>query len=174
MVFRFNVKAALSTVFISIISLTTAFSQEVKFIELEYSTAVRPDNAHVKVYISQGTGSSYSLKVESSSLWLKLNPESLKPEVKPKEKEITITEEQFQKIINSVQSIKQADLIGGPHPSLLDGSSCSVSFGTLGSSISYQVNTPTYETDKRKLSDYMKAYKLILETAKLDPDSILD
>lgn len=166
----FSIKATLSVVFVSIMFLTTASSQDINYISLEYSTAVRPDNAHVKVYISKDIGSTYSLRVESSSLWLKINPVSLKPEVKPTEKKITITEGQFQAIVNSLQKIKQADIIDGPHPSLLDGAICSISYGATDK---YYVNTPNYETDIRNLNDFLHAYNLILRTAELDPEKIL-
>lgn len=169
----FSIKAALSVVFVSIVFLTTAYSQDIHYISLEYSTAVRPDNAHVKIYISRDMGSTYSLRVESISLWLKINPVSLKPEVKPTEKKITITEGQFQAIVNSLQKIKQADITDGPHPSLLDGAICSISYGAYGATVRYSVNTPNYKTDKRNLNNFLHAYNLILRTAELDPEKIL-
>ncbi|WP_439882766.1 hypothetical protein ACSX1A_06255 [Pontibacter sp. MBLB2868] len=173
MVLQFRVKAALSVVLFSIISFTAALGQEVTFVKLEYITAVRPDNAHVKVDIFQDIDNSYRLKVEALSLWLKIKPQSLKPEVKPTTVEISITEEQFQKIVNSLQRIKQEDIIGGPHPSILDGSTCSISYGSLGTAVSFQVNTPGYDTYRRELSDFLEAFKLILTTANLDPKQIL-
>jgi hypothetical protein len=166
-------KAVLSLIFISLLSLTAAFSQEVRIIELEYSTAVRPDNARVKVHISRDTHTSYSVRVESVSTWLEINPNSLKPETKPTEKRIAITEGQFQALVTSLQKIRPTDIIGGPHPSLLDGASCSIYYGANGTGITYHVNTPDYETDERNLNKFLDAYKLILRTAELDPEKIL-
>ena len=170
---QFSMKALLLTIFVSFISLTSAFSQEVRFIELEYSTAVRTDNAHVKVYISRDTHDTYSLRVESLSLRSEINPNSLKPEAKPTVKKIAITGGQFQALVISLQKIKQADIIGGPHPSLLDGASCSISYGANGTGVTYHVNTPVYETDKRNLHNFLDAYKLILQIAELDPEKII-
>ncbi|MFD2245595.1 hypothetical protein [Pontibacter ruber] len=85
-------KAFLLITFPFLISFT-AFSQEMKCMCLEYSTAIRPDNAYVKVSISSDTDSTYSLKVEAVSIRLKIEPESLKIKAPAKstDKEITIT-----------------------------------------------------------------------------------
>ncbi|MEJ8804166.1 hypothetical protein [Pontibacter sp. H249] len=160
-----KVKAALFIVFCTVIPLT-AQSQDIKFINLMYSTAVKPVNATVKVTIYPNSDDSYKLKVESVSLQ-KVDPS------KSIDKEIIITAEQFSKLVDAIQSINQVEIIGGPHPKLLDGEACSISYGTVGSSISYQVNTPNHDTEKRRLSNFLKAYQLILRTAKLDPSSIL-
>ena len=141
--------------------------------ELEYNTAARMENAHVKVHISRDTHDTYSLRVEALSLGLKIDPITLKPEAKPTEKKIAITEGQFQALVTSVKKIKQADVSSGPHPSLLDGASCSISYGAMGTGVTYYVNTPAYETDKRNLKNFLDAYKLILKTAGLDPEKII-
>ncbi|WP_299700971.1 hypothetical protein [uncultured Pontibacter sp.] len=144
----------------------TAQSQDIKFINLVYSTAAKPVNAEVKVIIHPNSDNTYRLKVESVSL-RQIDP------AKSIDKEIIITAGQFSELVNAIQGIKQAEIIGGPHPTVLDGEACSIIFGTLGSSISYQVNTPNHDTDRRKLNDFLKAYELILSTAKLDPKLIL-
>lgn len=166
---RFSIRVALSIAFLWGVALTAAFSQGIVFISLDYSSAVRMDNAQVKVHISCNADSTYSVRVERVSLFPKIDQASLKPDFKPAEKKITITGGQFQAIVNSLQRIKNSDIIGGPHPLLLDGSSCSISYGAHGASIRYYVKTPEHETDKRNLNDFLRTYRLILKTAELDP-----
>lgn len=160
-----KIKAALFVVYFTVLSLT-AQGQDINFISLVYSTAVKPVNATVKVTIHPNSDKTYKLKVESVSLQ-KVDP------AKSINKEIIITAGQFTKLVEALQKIKQEEIISGPHPVMLDGEACSISFGTHGTSISYQVNTPNYDTDRRKVSDFLKAYKLILTTANLDPNLIL-
>ncbi|WP_276498740.1 hypothetical protein [Pontibacter litorisediminis] len=160
-----NIRATLLVSLFILMSIT-AQSQDIRFIILEYSTAVKPVNASVKVTIKPNTNNTYNLKVESVSL------QQVDP-AKSIDKEITITERQFNYIVNAIQGIKQTEIIGGPHPSLLDGEACSISYGSLGTAVSFHVNTPKYDSDKRKLNGFLRAYELILRTAELDPNKIL-
>lgn len=161
---RLKVKATLLIVFFTVISLT-AQSQDIEFISLVYSTAVKPVNATVEVTIHPNSDKTYNVKVESVSLQ-KIGPaKSIE--------EITITAEQFTKLVDAIQNIRQGEIIGGPHPAMLDGEACSITFGALGTSVTYQVNTPNCDTDRRKLNNFLEAYKLILTIANLDPNLIL-
>ncbi|SIT88551.1 hypothetical protein [Pontibacter indicus] len=166
-------KTILSIIFISVLTLSAVFGQEVRFINLEYSSAARLDNARVKVHISRDPDNAYSVRVESLSLRSAINPSTLKPENKPKEQKITITEEQFRNLVTSLDRIKPIDIINGPHPIFLDGSSCYISYGANGTGVTYYVKTPNHDTGKRNLNDFLDAYKLILRTADLDPEKIL-
>ncbi|MBC5993775.1 hypothetical protein [Pontibacter cellulosilyticus] len=167
-------KALLLVMFILAVSFT-ASAQKIEFVTLEYSTAVRAENAHVKVRIHPKMNSSYRLLVESVNLSETIDPvtKKLKSPGKNVDKDTTITEAQFIAIVNALQQIKQTDVSGGPHPSLLDGSSCYISYGARGTSVTFHANTPDYETDKRNLTGFLNAYKLILKTAELDPKAIL-
>lgn len=162
---RIKLKNAFLIVVFTLISLTVQ-SQGIEFISLVYSTAVKPVNATVKVTIHLNLQNTYKLKVESVSFG-KIDPS------KSIDKEIIITAEQFIKLVKAVQNIQPTEIIQGTKLSLLDGDACSITYGTLDSSISYQVNTPNYDTDRRKLNNFLNAFELILRAANLDPKLIL-
>jgi hypothetical protein len=162
---RFDITAALLIVFLAL-QISTAKGQGLSFISLSYSTAVKPINASVLVSIHSEPGEIYKLEVKSVSL-KKVEPG------KSIDRELVITAAQYNELVRAVLNIKQSDIINGPYSAALDGEECSISYGTLGSSISFQVSNPTLNTDKRKLNDFLKAYELILRTANLNPRLIL-
>lgn len=151
----------------------TAFCQDFKFISLEYSNVVNPNNAIVKVRMYRMLDGAYSVRVESKSFFQKIDPvtHKLKAPTEPIVEERTITESQFQAVVQAVLKIRSTDILHGPHPYVLDGSTCSISYGASGAAVTYTANTPDYATDERRLRDFLDAFELILKTAALAPEN---
>lgn len=165
MKYRSNITTVLYIIIFALQSLT-ARSQEISFINLEYSTAVKPINTNVNISIHHNQDNTYKLKVKSISLQKEESGKSI-------DRELIITETKYNELVKAIQKIKQSEIINGKYTSALDGASCTISYGTIGSSISFQVSNPIQNTNKRKLTDFLKAYKLILKTANLEPNTIL-
>lgn len=121
-------------------------------------------------------GTSYSINIFRNTDTIKLKVESLEIDFKePKEaivKEIFISIEQFDAIVNSVMNINKIDVIGGPHPNFLHSVPVSISIGNPATSISYYVSSPHYQSEERNLNEFIACYELILQTAKLDSKNI--
>lgn len=142
----------------------TALSQDVQSISFEIDTALPLE------------GTSYSISIFRDIDNVQLKVESLKKDFRePKEaklKEMSITMEQFDAIVNSVINIKQADVVSGPHPDFLHSVPVSISIGKLGNYISYHVASPYYLSEERNLNDFIACYELILKTAMLDSKNL--
>lgn len=162
---QLNISTALYIMFFALQSLTTQ-SQEINFINLGYSSAIKPINTTVNISIHHTPDNTYKLKVKSLSLQKEESGKSI-------DRELIITKSQYNELVKAVQKIKQSEIITGLYTSVLDGEACTISYGTMGSSISFQVSNPTHNTDKRKLTAFLKAYKLILRIANLESNIIL-
>ena len=80
---------------------------------------------------------------------------------------------QFEQIIKSIKKISPADMLENIDFSGKDGGTSNIEFGTYANKISYDIWTPTYNTDKRRLNSFVDACRQILILAKLNPDDIL-
>ena len=84
----------------------------------------------------------------------------------------TIDKSRFVELANKVIEFNKIDLtkaiIGG-----LDGTECSIEFGTLRSTVAFKFWTPDYDTKKRDLSGFLSLCKIIIETGGLEPKEIL-
>lgn len=85
--------------------------------------------------------------------------------------ELNMTE--FEKVVAAVKKINCSDITNGLGYSGFDGTTCEIEIGVGGSGITYKVWSPDYETNERNLRSFLDACKLILVTAKLDPQAIL-
>lgn len=162
---RPNLTNALYIMLITLLSVN-ARSQEINFINLVYSSAIKPINTTVNISIHHTPNNTYKLKVKSLSLQKEESGKSI-------DRELIITKSKYNELVKAVQKIKQSEIITGLYTSVLDGEACTISYGTMGSSISFQVSNPTHNTDKRKLTAFLKAYKLILRIANLESNIIL-
>lgn len=79
----------------------------------------------------------------------------------------------FQKVVTAVTKINCTDIASGLSFSGHDGTTCGIEIGGLGNGITYRVWTPNYNTQQRNLQPFLDACKVILLTAKLDPEKIL-
>lgn len=163
-----NSRLIFSSALVALLTLMchAGFSQ-IRYIKLTYLSSVSTQNNAVKVTIHEtgDTGENYKVVVAANS-WKR------EPASKP-QGEITISKEEFRKLAAAVQEIQPEDVIAGPEPANLDGSSCSVSYGNFKSSVTYSVSTPDLDTSKRKLDGFLKAFELILQAGRLEPRGII-
>jgi hypothetical protein len=80
---------------------------------------------------------------------------------------------EFNKVVAAIKKINCSDIVNNLGNSGFDGTDCEIVMGGLRSSISYNVWSPNYDTKERNLQSFLEACKLILLTAKLDPNKIL-
>jgi hypothetical protein len=142
----------------------TAISQNIQSIQLKIGTSMPLEGTSYNIGIFRGID---GIKLKVESLELNLG--------KPKEpivKEMSITVEQFDAIVNSMMNINQADIVRGPHPNFLHSVPISISAGKLGNFVSYHVASPYYHSKERNLSDFLTCYELILKTAMLDSERL--
>jgi hypothetical protein len=74
---------------------------------------------------------------------------------------------------NNILHLKDIDLNKAFQPAGLDGTSCTVTFGTFGNTISYKFWTPDSMTDFRCLTEFLNICKTILKIGGLKPEEIL-
>jgi len=84
----------------------------------------------------------------------------------------TIDKSKFIELTNKVSELNKINLnkamIGG-----LDGTLCTIEFGTYGSTVSYKFWTPDCDTKERELSYFLNLCKILIETGGLEPKEIL-
>lgn len=84
----------------------------------------------------------------------------------------TIDKDQFIELINKAKDLKKIDLaiatLNG-----LDGTECSIEFGTKGNTTKYKFWTPDYETNTRGLSDFLDLCKELIKVGGLNPKDVL-
>jgi hypothetical protein len=84
----------------------------------------------------------------------------------------TIDKTKFIELANKVVGFNKIDLTkamaGG-----LDGTECTIEFGTFGSTVAYKFWSPDYDTNKRDLSDFLSLCKTLIETGGFEPKEIL-
>jgi hypothetical protein len=144
-----------------------ALSQDIQSINLKIGTSMPLEGTSYNIGIFRGIDRIGSIKLKVESLELNLG--------KPKEpivKEMSITVEQFDAIVNSIMNIKQADIVGGPHPNFLHSVPVSISAGKMGNFISYNVASPYYHSKERNLTDFLTCYELIMKAAMLDSERL--
>lgn len=110
---RLTPSAALYIMFFALLSVT-ARSQEINFIDLGYSSAVKPINTTVNISIHHTPDNAYKLKVKSISLQKEEYGKSI-------DRELIITKSQYNELVKAVQKIKQSEIITGLSTSVMDG-----------------------------------------------------
>ena len=84
----------------------------------------------------------------------------------------TIEPKKFDEIVTAIKKISEKDI---KHAEVMgfDGTDCKIQFGNSRDSTSFSAWLPDYETNKRRLSDFLTACRLILAAAGLKPKEIL-
>lgn len=136
-------------------------------IELHFEHSLRIPNHYVDIKI-QRRGDDVNLYVKvrpfkDSGEWAKNKIDS----------SFSISLDKFKFLIDELTKISCADIVSNSGETGLDGTICEIMFGDFGSSITYKVWAPDYDTNKRKLNDFLNVFKLILKTAGLKPNEIL-
>jgi len=91
-----------------------------------------------------------------------------------KDTSFVISKEKFDELVKEVESISCTDIVKDAGTMGFDGNSCEIMFGSYGSSITYKIWSPEADTRKRNLNHFLNACNLILKTAGLKPDDILE
>lgn len=144
-----------------------SFSQNTIYdIDFYFSHSRRIPNANVEIKIER-RGNEVKLSVKSTpaqddAKWAKFKVDT----------SFAISMDKFNSLINSVKSISCENIVKEVGSSGLDGTTCEIKFGDYGSSISYEIWSPDYDTKKRNLTDFLNACTLIVETAGLNPKEI--
>ena len=86
---------------------------------------------------------------------------------------LTISHEQYAKMVASIKEIKQSDIYGNLNSFGIDGYTCNLEFGNPSNSISYKMFAPSNNTEERNLINYLKVCELIIESVNLNPKQIL-
>jgi hypothetical protein len=155
---------------IIVVSITEyAFGQEHEISKLKFSFehALRiPDhyvtvvflNAHdsVRVYVTSNPATKVSKKWDKTKRNYSFN----------------ISKEEFNKIVTSITQINCSDVLAALTYRGNDGTSCEIELSNYSNAIKYRVWSPNYNTEKRNLHSFLNACKLILLTARLNPDEI--
>ena len=88
------------------------------------------------------------------------------------DKSFKIDTKLFTDLANEVFALNKIDLkkamTGG-----LDGTECSIEFGTFGSTVTYKFWSPDVETKNRDLTDFIRICKKMIEIGGLNPKDIL-
>jgi hypothetical protein len=88
------------------------------------------------------------------------------------DKSFKIDTKLFTELANEVMVLNKIDLkkalTGG-----LDGTECSIEFGTFGSTVTYKFFSPDVETENRDLIDFLNICKKIIEIGGFNPKDIL-
>ncbi|WP_298514255.1 hypothetical protein [uncultured Kordia sp.] len=90
-------------------------------------------------------------------------------------KSYSIDSIQFEKITESILKIDRSNIEKESQTMGLDGISTSITFYEKNKNTImnvYDIWTPTDNTEKRKLNDYMSAYKTLVKLAHIDADSL--
>ncbi|MGH1383200.1 hypothetical protein [Kordia sp.] len=90
-------------------------------------------------------------------------------------KSYSIDSIQFEKITESILKIDRSNIEKESQTMGLDGISTSITFYEKDKNTVmnvYDIWTPTYNTEKRKLNDYMNAYKSLVKLASIKLDSL--
>ena len=142
----------------------TSFGQDGIFdIEFHYSNALRVQDHYIDIEISRHRDD-FELHLRTKALsdskdWAKENIDTT----------FSITKEQFQNVIASIQKIscaaiiKEVETFGIGH----DGNICEIVYGSFNNAITYKVWTPNSDTNKRGLTDFYNCCVLIAKTAGL-------
>ena len=145
----------------------TNFAQnEIYDIEFHFEHSRRIPNHFIDVKINRhGNEVTLNVKTKSSQESEKWTKENI-------DTSFTISTEKFQTLINSVKNISCNDIIKNIGLTGLDGTVCELMFGDYASSITYKIWTPSYDTQKRNLTEFLDCCSLILKTAGLVPSLI--
>jgi hypothetical protein len=81
--------------------------------------------------------------------------------------------EVFKQLEQAVLLIDGNNIVKGLDFTGMDGTTCKIKFGNYANAVTYQVWAVNYDTQKRKLGNFLEACKLILKAGKLDPKEIL-
>jgi hypothetical protein len=82
----------------------------------------------------------------------------------------TIPADKFDQIMNLVRKIDLDDLFIAMKTTGFDGTKCILIFGNYQNKLTYQIWSPNYLTQERKLKTFLKACKLILKIAEIEED----
>jgi hypothetical protein len=126
-----------------------------------------PDN-YVSVNLER-YGDSIHVSVKS----IPMDTVSLKWKETKQEYSFGLALTEFEKVVSSVKMINCMDIANGLGFIGFDGTVCEIEIGGIGTSITFKVWSPDYETKERNLQPFLEACKLILVTGKLDPKKIL-
>ena len=163
--------AKISFLFIFLTSLTiSTYGQDhnIYHVKFDYYHSKRIPNQHVSVEF-QRFGDDISVHVVSEpmqgqdSKWDKTKIDST----------YKLDKSEFDKIVQAVKQVNCSDIASSLDFTGLGGSTCKLSFGGISTEISYKVWSPDFDTEKRSLSEFMNACKLILRIANLDPEEII-
>ncbi|WP_420574723.1 hypothetical protein [Kordia sp.] len=86
-----------------------------------------------------------------------------------------IDTDKFNKIVATILKIDRANIEKEAETIGLDGSSTSISFYEKGKNTilnTYSIWSPDYNTQQRKLDDYIYAYKELVKLARMEADSL--
>lgn len=150
-----------------------ATGQAVSWVNLKYSTAVSPSYAYVEVQVNRTLGGEYILMREVLSLHLQIDPATLK--IIPREAstvELKLSEQKFQEIVAALERLSQ-EKITATDGRGFDGASCTLSYGTPDTDISYTIDTSIHYMGQSGLAYFFDAYKLLLRAAGLNPEEML-
>jgi hypothetical protein len=135
-------------------------------VEFELYHSLRIPNQHVKIDIDRSNDSIVSMHVisnpaENSTKWAKTKIDTI----------YILDLKIFREILIAILKITKIDVtkaitIG------LDGTSCTLAFGSLYNDISFTFWSPDYDTKERDLTYFVEACDLIIKTAKLKPKDI--
>ena len=167
----FATMAKLSFLFIFLTSLTiSTYGQDhgIYHVKLDYYHSIRIPNHHVSVEF-QRFGDSISVHVVSEPM----DDQDSKWNETKIDSNYKLNKSEFDKIVEAVKQVNCSDIASRLDFTGLDGSTCKLSFGGISSEISYKVWTPNYDTEKRNLSEFVNACKLILRIVNLDPEEII-
>jgi hypothetical protein len=167
----FATMAKFSFLFIFLTSLTiSTYGQDhsIYHVKFDYYHSMRIPNHHVSVEF-QRFGDSISVHVVSEPM----HGQDSKWDETKIDSNYKLNKSEFDKIAEAVKQVNCSDIASGIDFTGLDGSTFKLSFGGISSEISYKVWTPNYDTEKRNLSEFMNACKLILRIVNFDPEEII-
>ena len=159
-------------IFFSLISITTLcsaqqLSDKINYITFKLYHSKRIPHQSVAITINK----------KNNEYWVHVSSIPKDSNIKWKQTSIDTTYKLDNKIFielaNDVLTLPKIDLNKAFVKPGLDGTTCSIEFGTFGNTIAFNFWTPDSDTENRDLTDYLEICKRIITIGRLNPEDIL-
>lgn len=160
-----------TTVFILLVFSSTSWAQTIFDVHFNFEHSLRSENYFVHIK-AERRGQDYKINLVTKDMFQNKNGNKVRHKT-TKDTTFKISKETFDSLVDACKGISCSDVLADTGKSGLDGTTCEIYFGDWASSVSYKVWAPDNMTEKRHLTSFLNACKLILTASGLRPDKIL-
>lgn len=144
---------------------TITFCQiKIGYIEFHFSHSLRISNNTALIIAIENTGKRPQLRILKDSY---IGEEKLE-----EDHSVYLFKKEYERIIEEIQKINIGGMLNEPNAIILDGTSTRLILSDSGwnDHIEFNFGTPNADTEKRGLTNYYEACRLIIKAAGLNPD----